>query len=105
MRKQEPDTKITKKSISKYGNGKQLLELAKNNDMLLTNTTFPHKMAHRTTLTAPDLIVDRKRYDGTTRRNPYRNQIDYIIVKNSQRMLDPMQDVIHTQTIKWSKWK
>ena len=50
------------------------------------NTFFPHKLAHRTTLISPD--EDTKNYsDGTTRRNPCRNQIDYTIMKIFQKSL------------------
>ena len=70
-------------NIRKYGKGKLntngscLLENAKENDMILTNTMFHHKMCHRTTWTAPDRTTDHNQYDGNPRRNPYRNQIDH----------------------------
>ncbi len=54
-------------------NGDHLLELASRNDLILTNTIFNHKMTHRTTWVVPE----RK---NTNRRNPIRNQIDYILV-------------------------
>ena len=80
-------------NMGKYGkgmlnnNGKHLLDLAKRNEMLLTNTIFPHKKAHRTTWTAPERKKDVLHHDGTKRKNPYRNQIDYILVKCNHRRL------------------
>ena len=68
-------------------NGAFLLEYAKEFDMFLTNTNFKHKMCHRTTWTAPVKIEKHKHHDGTERKNPYRNQIDYIIVKNQHKRL------------------
>ena len=71
-------------------NGEHLLDTLRGNNMIITNTFSPHKLTHRTTSTSPD--EDNSNYfDGTTRRNPWRNQIDYItkkifhkcIVKNS----------------------
>ena len=61
--------------------GEHLLEYAKKYDLVLTNTTFNHKICHRTTWTAPQRNADHHHYDGTIRRNPYRNQIDYILTK------------------------
>ena len=46
-------------NIGKYGkglmnsNGEYLLEYAKEFDLYLTNTTFPHRMSHRTTWIGP----------------------------------------------------
>ncbi len=60
-------------------NGEHLLELASRNDLILTNTIFNHKMAHRTTWVAPE----RK---NTDRRNQIRNQINYILVQNEYRV-------------------
>ena len=67
-------------------NGRCLLEYAKENYMILTNTMFNHKMYHRTTWTAPDRIT-YNHHDGNPRRNPYRNQIDYVLIKNTFRRL------------------
>ena len=72
--------------IGKYGkgklnlNGEHLLELCTRNDLVLTNTLFCHKLCHRTTWTCPE----RK---NSARKNPYRNQIDYIIVNNKFKSL------------------
>ena len=59
--------------------GRMLLELCAKNNMVITNTLFAHKLTHRTTWTAP--MREFKTKDGEIRRNPVRNQIDYIIVR------------------------
>ena len=80
-------------NIGKYGkghlknNGEQLLQYAKENDLVLPNALFPHKLAHRTTWTSLERINPHLTHDGTTRRNPYRNQIDHIIIKNMHKVL------------------
>ena len=75
--------------MGKYGkgevnsNGYALLELAKPNNLKLTNTFFKHKPAHITTWESPERksdFIDSK--SRTTRRNPYRNQVDYVLIKN-----------------------
>ena len=38
-------------------------------------------MAHRITWTCPKRVQDHKDKDGNIRRNPYRNQIDYIMTR------------------------
>ena len=58
----------------------------KGNDLVLTNTLFPHKLAHRKTWTSSGLVNPHLTYDGSTRRNPYRNQIDCIIIKNMHKV-------------------
>lgn len=74
-------------AIGRYGkgelnsNGTWLLDFAMQNELYLTNTHFKHKMCHRTTWTAPEKKKAVKHQDGTIRRNPYRNQIDYIVIK------------------------
>ena len=74
------------KIIGKFGkgkmneNGNELIEFCIENDMILTNTLFQHKMSHRTTWEMPEK-PNSKDKNGEPRRNPYRNQIDYIIVK------------------------
>ena len=82
---------LYKECMGKYGKGKMndsgkaLLELCLKQDLVITNTLFPHRLSHRTTWTAPD-----RRYtthDGTERRNPIRNQIDYVIIRNQHRHL------------------
>lgn len=109
-------------NIGHYGkgelnnNGIALLECLSKHDLILTNTLFQHKLAHRTTWTG------RKRnqlsFDGKPRRNHYYNQIDYIIVKNEHRCFIQnsrshggcLTDTDHkmvkmTSTIKWYKMK
>ena len=77
-----------KSTIGKFGkgstnsNGERLLEFASSHDLVLTNTCFKHKLCHRTTWTAPrrkNEVIDKT--DGKPRRNPYRNQIDYILTR------------------------
>lgn len=60
-------------------NGEALLELASHNELMLTNTKFQQKMSHRTTWEAPYRKYKMK--NGEERRNPQRNQIDYIMVR------------------------
>ena len=81
-------------NIGKYGkghinsNGENLLDYAKENSLVLTNTLFPHKLAHRTTWTCSERIQPHNSStDGTPHRNPYRNQIDYIITKQIHQKL------------------
>ena len=63
--------------------GKRLLETCKGQNLLLTNTLFQHKKAHRTTWEAPFRnFITRS---GEERRNPVRNQIDYIITRAEHR--------------------
>ena len=92
VKKRTGKTEYTE-NIDKYGkgtittNGRCLLEYAKEHDMILTNTKFNHKMCHRTTLTAHERITDHNHHDGNPRKNPYRNQIDYALIKNTFRRL------------------
>ena len=68
-------------------NGRILLEFAKRNDLRLTNTYFKHKSSHRTTWVCPqrkNIHTDTK--SGKTRRNPDRNEIDYILIKNKNNV-------------------
>jgi hypothetical protein len=82
-------------NMGKYGKGKlsdngyELLDLCARNDLILTNTKFKHKLAHITTWQAPEQPT-AIHHDGTPKRNPTRNQIDYIIVriKDMQRIKD-----------------
>ena len=58
--------------------------MAKDTSTLMVNTCWDmqkHKLAHRTTWTSVERINQHQNIDGTVRRNPYRNQIDYIITK------------------------
>ena len=77
-----------KQNIGKYArneineNGHMLLEFAKINNLRLTNTYFKHKPSHQTTWECPprtNQIIDSKTKE--TRKNQYRNQIDYILIK------------------------
>jgi len=71
--------------IGKYGkgfmnsSGRLLLETCLQYELVLSNTLFSHRLSHRTTWTAP--YREYITHDGTYRRNPIRNQIDYILVK------------------------
>ena len=65
--------------------GRILLECLNKQDLFFTNSTSNHKIAHRTTWTAPERINPHNSKDGTPRRNPYRNQIYYVIMKNAHR--------------------
>ena len=44
-------------------------------------------MAHRTTWICPERVQDHKDRNGNIRRNPYRNQIDYIITRTQYKAL------------------
>ena len=72
-------------NMGKYGkgelnsNGKELLEMCSRQKLVLTNTLFRHKMAHRATWESPASNADKDR------RNPYRNQIDYVITRTRQQ--------------------
>ena len=63
-------------------NGMALLEFCSRNGLILTNTKFQHKLAHRTTWEAPER-KNAKHRNGEPRRNPYRNQIDYVIIRKN----------------------
>ena len=80
--------------IGKFGkgdlnsNGTHLLNFAKLHKLKLVNTFFKHQPAHITTWTEPDhknIRQDAK--SKTVRRNPYRNQIDYICTVSDYRGL------------------
>ena len=72
--------------MGKFGKGKlsdngyELLDMCARNDLILTNTKFNHKLAHRTTWQAPER-ESAMHHDGNPKRNPTRNQIDYVIVR------------------------
>ena len=57
--------------------GNHLLNLCFQNDLIITNTLFKHRLSHICTWEAPFRKFKMK--DGTERRQPIRNQIDYII--------------------------
>ena len=61
-------------------NGIELIDFCSRNELVLTNTVFQHKINHRTTWQSP-ATPNRKAKDGNSRRNPVRNQIDYVIVR------------------------
>ena len=63
--------------------GIQLLETCRRLELYLTNTTFKHKLCHRTTWTAP--FREFTTHTGEKRKNPIRNQIDYIITRCRSR--------------------
>ena len=67
------------------------LNLPQKNDLVLTNTLFSHKLCHRTTWTAPERYHTSAKDDqgnpqlllgpdNLLRREPFRNQIDYIYI-------------------------
>ena len=62
-------------------NGKYLAEFALLNDFFLRNIKFKHKMCHRTTWTGPGRRIEFEDKNGEIRRNPFRNQINYILIK------------------------
>ena len=59
-------------------NGSWLLQYAAENELFRTNTKFCHKISHRSTWTAPYRPIMTSY--GQLRRNPIRNQIDYILI-------------------------
>ena len=80
-------------------NGTRLIEFAAENDLFLTNTAFQHKMAHRSTWTAPYRPLIMK--NGHKRKNPIRNQIDYILTdRKNMRFVNDSRSYtnLHTQT-------
>ena len=81
---------------STNSNGESLLEFCKVNNLVLTNTLFKHPLRHRTTWEAPERYhtsaldasgnkCHLKGPDGLPRRNPFRNQIDYIAIRSAHR--------------------
>ena len=60
----------------------KLLEMCRKMHMV-TNITFKHKLCHRTTWTAP--FRSFTTWNEKERKNPIRNQIDYIIVRIRSR--------------------
>ena len=66
-------------------NGQLLLEFSKLHNLCLTNTYFKHKPSHQTTWQSPIRITEHMDSKSQQpRRNPYRNQIDYILVRNNK---------------------
>ena len=76
-----------RKYVKGYMNssGKTHLEMCIKNELVITNTLFQHKQTHRTTWTAP--MRKYKTSDGSERRNPIRNMIDYIITRKNRKRL------------------
>ena len=89
-------------TVGKFGkgevneNGEHLIEFCENNDLCITNTLFKHKLAHITTWTSPFRNTYKDKNgdtiplngnDGKPRRNPFRNQIDFIITKIKHKVL------------------
>ena len=66
-------------NVVKFGKGhlnsnvEWLLDYAKENGLVLTNTLFQHKLARRITWTYAKRIKQHNSADVTIRRNPYRN--------------------------------
>ena len=64
-------------------NGERLGQFLTNNNFIATNTLFDHKLQHRVTWHHPNQnpnFIDKR--TGQIRRNPIRNQIDFIITQN-----------------------
>ena len=53
--------------------------------MMLCNTLLLQKMAHRVTWESPLSRQEKKDKHGNIRKNPYRNQIDYIMMRGRHR--------------------
>lgn len=66
-------------------NGESLLHMASRNNLTITNTLFPHPLKHVTTWEAPYRAY--KHWDGTERKHPIRNQIDFILMRIPHRIL------------------
>ena len=67
-------------------NGEKMIEFCVMNNLKITNTFFKHKPIHLTTWQSPAPyvnITDCK--TNTLRRNPSRNQIDYVLVRNNTK--------------------
>ena len=86
MRNRDP---LLNKIIGKYAksdineNGEKLIELCNLHNLRITNTIFKHKPTHQTTWTSPapyKNVTDSK--IKSLQKNPYRNQIDDILVRN-----------------------
>lgn len=76
-------------TVGKHGkgthnsSGEALVETAQQFNMCITNTLFKHKLAHTTTWTTTN--KNKKSWNGEPRKNPIRNQIDFILVKRMYR--------------------
>ena len=67
-------------------NGEFLGDLAYKNNLILTNTIFKHKLSHITIRESPKLNIINET-NTNLRRNPYRNQIDYILINQDYKTL------------------
>ena len=68
-------------------NGEQLINFCTLHDLRITNTFFKHRPIHTNTWQSPapyNNRIDAK--TNTPRKNPYRNQIDYVLIKNSKNV-------------------
>ena len=63
--------------------GRRLLETCKKNNLFITNATFKCKKSHITTWSAP--YRSFQTWNGESRQNRVRNQIDYVIMRNEYR--------------------
>ena len=91
-------------NIGRYGighlneNGEGLLDFANHHDLVLTNTKFQHKLLHGTTWESACRRHTTK--DGEERRNPHRNQIDYILVrKRNMQQVTNSRSYPHNNTM------
>ena len=82
------------KIIGKYAksrineNGEKLIELCNLHNLRITNTFFKHKPIHQTTWQSE--IQHKNKIDSKTnrpRKNPHRNQIEYILVRNTKKIV------------------
>ena len=79
-------------------NGTWLMQFASQNELFLTNTKFRHKMSRRSTWSAPYKPIMTSY--GKIRRNPVRNQIDYILInKRHLQFVTNSRSYNNTQTI------
>ena len=66
-------------------NGEKLGHFLIENNLIATNTYFDHKIKHRITWTHPNPNITLDKNTGQYRRNPIRNQIDYILTNKYLR--------------------
>ena len=80
-------------------NGEALIQYAKQHNLRLTNTFFQHKLLHRTTWEAPYRECNTKNKEK--RRNPFRNQIDYILTrKENMKQISDSRSYPHNNRTK-----
>ena len=76
------------KGLINSRSGRMLLELLAKQDLFLTNTTFNHKIAHRTTwmhLKRYIRTVQRTALESTKKSVSQSNRLAYVIMKNVHR--------------------